>query len=159
MVLSDIYISMLRWNCWKNVFSFKCVKLTLKHANKHSKINKQTNSFFVYSTLEKIAKMQNCNIAKLQDQIKKNCKCGWCLSKNLTPRKSLSSFKLLPALFQPSWMWNCFRIACSDKKHFLFIEIPYFSRNISFSWSIDRKTYLIRLTASPISKIYFFAKF
>ena len=25
--------------------------------------------------------MQNCNIAKLQDQIKKNCKCGWCLRK------------------------------------------------------------------------------
>ena len=38
--------------------------LSLKHANKHSKINKQTNFFFVYSTLKKIAKMQNCKIAK-----------------------------------------------------------------------------------------------
>ena len=46
--------------------------LSLKHANKHSKINKQTNLFFVYSAIEKIAKMQNCNIAKLQNQAEKN---------------------------------------------------------------------------------------
>ena len=41
--------------------------LSLKHANKHSKINKQTNLFFVYSTLEKNcknAKLQYCKIAK-----------------------------------------------------------------------------------------------
>ena len=57
--------------------------LSLKHANKHSKINKQTNLFFVYSTLEKIAKMQNCKIRQKKMQV-------WMMPK--THRKSLSYF-------------------------------------------------------------------
>ena len=43
--------------------------LSLKQANKHSKINKQTISFFVYSTLKKLP---NCKNAQMQNQIEKN---------------------------------------------------------------------------------------
>ena len=43
--------------------------LSLKQANKHSKIKKQTISFFVYSTLKKL---QRCKDAKMQNQTEKN---------------------------------------------------------------------------------------
>ena len=59
-----------------DIISIWNTSLSLKQANKHSKINKQTISFFVYSTLKKIAKMQKCNDAKMQNQIEKKCKCG-----------------------------------------------------------------------------------
>ena len=54
--------------------------LSLKQANKHSKINKQTISLIVYPTLKKTAKMQKWKDAKMQNQIEKKCKCGWCLN-------------------------------------------------------------------------------